>query len=73
MKKNTIINHSKTGIGVVALLLFASSCSSLRQAYQQPEEVTSITNDLFREQYRSADSASIATLSWKELFQDDKL
>lgn len=73
MKKNTIIRYSISGTGFLIFILFLNSCKTLRQDYNRPQEISSVTDSLFREEYLGKDTAGIARMSWKELFKDEKL
>lgn len=63
MKRKTII--------LFLLVSTLSSCHIYR-SYERPESVT-VSDSLFRNPTETADTASIASLSWKELFQDKQL
>ena len=52
------------------LLLLTSSCGIYRK-YERPENI--VTEPLFGEQYDTADTTSIATMGWEELFTDPQL
>lgn len=59
---------------IIILFLLVSTLSSchIYQSYERPESVT-VSDSLFRNPTETADTASIASLSWKELFQDKQL
>ncbi|MEJ8739399.1 efflux transporter outer membrane subunit [Phocaeicola sp. HCN-6420] len=56
---------------IIILTSTLSSCHIYR-AYQRPESVT-VSDSLYRQPVASADTASLASLSWKELFTDPLL
>lgn len=59
---------------IIILFLLVSTLSSchIYRSYERPESVT-VSDSLFRNPTETADTASIASLSWKELFQDKQL
>lgn len=63
----------KNVISSIIILAFAMSAGSchIYQSYKRPE--MSVDNGLFRQGEASADTVSIATVSWKEFFSDEKL
>lgn len=63
----------KNVISSIIILAFAMSAGSchIYQSYKRPE--MSVDNGLFRQGDVSADTVSIATVSWKEFFADEKL
>ena len=55
----------KTITAIILAVLF-SSCHIYR-AYERPESVT-VSDSLYREPVSAADSVSLASLTWRELF-----
>lgn len=55
-------------VAIIASTLFIS-CG----VYCNYQQTTVVNNDLYGKEYNSTDTASIATLSWRELFQDTHL
>lgn len=60
----------KKAIFLVALSAMLGSCGIYKK-YERPAGVT--TDSIFGAQYQTADTASIASLGWKELFTDPHL
>lgn len=58
-------------ITVIILAALFSSCHIYR-AYERPESVT-VSDSLYREPVSVADSVSLASLTWRELFRDSQL
>lgn len=56
-------------IPIVYLAITLSGCGVYTRYHRQDK----VDSALYREEYRTADTTSIATLSWKELFQDKQL
>ena len=63
--------HTIRNTIIIILTSTLSSCHIYR-AYQRPESVT-VSDSLYRQPVASADTASLASLSWKELFTDPLL
>lgn len=63
--------HTIRNTIIIILTSTLSSCHIYR-AYQRPESVT-VSDSLYRQPVASADTVSLASLSWKELFTDPLL
>lgn len=63
--------HTIRNTIIIILTSTLSSCHIYR-AYQRPESVT-VSDSLYRQPVASADTASLASLSWKEPFTDPLL
>ena len=63
--------HTIRNTIIIILTSTLSSCH-IYWAYQRPESVT-VSDSLYRQPVASADTASLASLSWKELFTDPLL
>ena len=53
----------------IAFMTLLSGCS----LYRKFQPTTEVDKNLFGEEYTSADTTTIASLSWRELFQDKHL
>lgn len=54
----------------IIVILFVSSCSTYRK-YSRPDEISA--EDLFGEDIATSDSTTIATIPWRNFFQDTQL
>lgn len=59
-------------ITTVILAVTFSGCHIYR-AYERPEDVSSVSDSLYRYPIQSDDTISLASLSWQELFTDPQL